>query len=136
MVVSMALTETQLIYNQIAQRQKPFGLGVAWFANLGESAQMDALQELRRVAQQSHPKATDLPEAMQLAGIKRAMTPCVMVSKVARPELAFDRLLKLPQSEWDKVFQLLLALFVIADSRRRETDCADGCTHEWHNLPT
>ncbi|MER8115416.1 DUF5958 family protein [Streptomyces sp. NPDC094031] len=28
-----------------------------------------------------------------------------------------------------------MALFGVADTRRRKPYCAGGCTHEWHNLP-
>jgi len=33
-----------------------------------------------------------------------------------------------------KAFRLLVALLGVADKRRRERFCADGCTHAWHRL--
>ncbi|WP_274506119.1 DUF5958 family protein [Streptomyces murinus] len=41
----------------------------------------------------------------------------------------------LPVHELTKSFRLLVALFGVADTRRRELYCAGGCTHAWHNLP-
>ncbi|MET9412450.1 DUF5958 family protein [Streptomyces sp. NPDC002935] len=40
----------------------------------------------------------------------------------------------LPAYELTKSFRLLVALFSIADTRRRTLHCAGGCGHEWHNL--
>ncbi|MFE2517586.1 DUF5958 family protein, partial [Streptomyces mirabilis] len=36
--------------------------------------------------------------------------------------------------ELTKSFRLLVALFSIADTRRRTLYCVGGCGHEWHNL--
>ncbi|WP_251069735.1 DUF5958 family protein [Streptomyces sp. ISL-96] len=33
-----------------------------------------------------------------------------------------------------KSFRLLVALFSIANARRRALHCVGGCSHEWHNL--
>ncbi|GAA2467337.1 hypothetical protein GCM10023100_19350 [Actinocorallia cavernae] len=41
----------------------------------------------------------------------------------------------LPVHELTKSFRLLVALFGVADTRRRELYCAGGCAHAWHNLP-
>ncbi|WP_327189671.1 DUF5958 family protein [Streptomyces xinghaiensis] len=40
----------------------------------------------------------------------------------------------LPAYELTKSFRLLIALFSIADTRRRTLYCAGGCSHAWHNL--
>ena len=40
----------------------------------------------------------------------------------------------LPQNEWIKAFTLGINIFFQSDSRRRETDCKNGCYHEWHRL--
>ncbi|MFD7321069.1 DUF5958 family protein [Streptomyces sp. NPDC059875] len=40
----------------------------------------------------------------------------------------------LPAYELTKSFRLLVALFGIADTRRRALYCAGGCGHAWHNL--
>ncbi|MGW3669229.1 DUF5958 family protein [Streptomyces sp. NPDC005141] len=33
-----------------------------------------------------------------------------------------------------QVLSPLVALFSVADTRRRTLHCAGGCGHEWHNL--
>jgi hypothetical protein len=40
----------------------------------------------------------------------------------------------LPSYDRARAFLLLVALFAIADTRRRERYCAGGCSHEWHQL--
>ncbi|MFE0192180.1 DUF5958 family protein [Streptomyces sp. NPDC058989] len=55
-------------------------------------------------------------------------TPAVMLTKW---HFGMDRL---PAYELTKAFRLLVALFSIADTRRRTLHCAGGCGHEWHNL--
>ena len=41
-------------------------------------------------------------------------------------------MISLPEPERDKAFRLFLALFSLADERRRKTECASGCSHWWH----
>ncbi|WP_406483046.1 DUF5958 family protein [Streptomyces sp. NBC_01615] len=38
----------------------------------------------------------------------------------------------LPSYDRARAFRLLVALFAIADTRRRERHCVGGCSHEWH----
>ncbi|MEW2406363.1 DUF5958 family protein [Streptomyces griseoviridis] len=33
-----------------------------------------------------------------------------------------------------KSFRLLIAVLAVADGRRRERFCSDGCGHAWHRL--
>ncbi|MFC7866853.1 DUF5958 family protein [Streptomyces murinus] len=35
-----------------------------------------------------------------------------------------------------QVVPAALALFGVADTRKRELYCAGGCAHAWHNLPS
>ncbi|MGW3402826.1 DUF5958 family protein [Streptomyces zhihengii] len=42
----------------------------------------------------------------------------------------------LPATEHVKAFRVLVAVFAVADTRRRERHCKGACTHAWHNLPT
>ncbi|MET7897689.1 DUF5958 family protein [Streptomyces mirabilis] len=40
----------------------------------------------------------------------------------------------LPSYDRARALRLLVALFAIADTRRRERYCVGGCSHEWHQL--
>nr|WTB36226.1 DUF5958 family protein [Streptomyces sp. NBC_00830] len=39
-----------------------------------------------------------------------------------------------PHEERLKSFRLLIAVLAVADGRRRERFCSDGCSHGWHRL--
>ncbi|GGU61307.1 DUF5958 family protein [Streptomyces lavendofoliae] len=39
-----------------------------------------------------------------------------------------------PPDRRRKAFRLLIAVLAIADGRRRERFCSDGCSHWWHRL--
>ena len=41
---------------------------------------------------------------------------------------------KLTETELRKSFIIMLSIFKIADTYRRETECKNACNHEWHNL--
>ncbi|MEU3026898.1 DUF5958 family protein [Streptomyces incarnatus] len=71
----------------------------------------------------------DVAESIARSGIRAAHTPTVMLTKWRFGMAA------LPAHEVTKAFRLLVALFGVADTRRRKLYCAGGCTHEWHNLP-
>jgi hypothetical protein len=101
---------------------------------LSSSEKASVLRDLAYIANQAHPLAAEVEQAIGVAGLKRTFTPCVLVSKTYAPEKAFHKILSLPEAEWEKSFRLLLALLSIADARRRATRCAEGCSHEWHQL--
>jgi len=130
------MTDAVLKLNQIAQGFIPWADGVAWFAGLSECERAVVMRYLVQIAKQSHPRAEEIEPAIQLAGLKPTFTPCVLVKMASpAPERAFERVFALPENEREKSFKLLLALFSIADARRRQINCKDGCTHAWHNLP-
>ncbi|WP_306459786.1 DUF5958 family protein [Streptomyces sp. Ag109_G2-15] len=39
-----------------------------------------------------------------------------------------------PLRERIKAFRLLVQVLGLADARRRERSCVEGCCHEWHQL--
>ena len=134
-IVRMALSSTELQLNRIAQNLVPVKEGIEWFVALAQEEQRSVLSALAYITSQSHPLASEVEPAIAEAGLKPTFTPCVMVLKAPRPEKGCQRLPGLPPDEWVKSFRLMIALFALADRRRRETSCRNGCTHDWHNLP-
>jgi hypothetical protein len=130
----MALSSTELQLNRIAQGLLPISEGIAWFDALAQDEQEAVLRTLAYITSQSHPLANEVEPAMAQAGLKSTFTPCVVVLKAPLPEKGCQRLPGLPRDEWLKSFRLMIALFALADRRRRETSCRNGCTHDWHNL--
>lgn len=124
----------ELQLNRIAQGLVPEDSGLRWFGGLIAAERVAVLKDLAYITHQSHPKLEEVPSAIVRSGLKSTFTPCVMLQNADRPTSALSRIASLPEPEHAKSFRLLLALFSIADARRRETQCKDGCIHEWHNL--
>ena len=132
-LVRIPLTPHELQLNRIAQGLIPASEGIAWFEGLGSDEQQAVLRLLVLITVQAHPLKSEVEPAISQAKLKPTFTPCVMVSKAESPETGFT-FGNLPPHEWTKTFRLLIALFSIADRRRRETTCRNGCSHAWHHL--
>ncbi|MGW3312195.1 DUF5958 family protein [Streptomyces sp. NPDC001073] len=117
-----------MILNELAQ-DKPTAEGVEWFEGLPEDDQRKVLHALALFCGQARACEDDVPESIECSGIRPTHTPAVMLTK---GRFGMDRL---PSYELTKSFRLLVALFTIADARRRTLYCAEGCGHSWHNLP-
>mgnify|MGYP001793797702 CR=1 FL=1 len=128
------LTDTELQLNRIAQGLVRESDGIAWFEALPPDQRQQVLHTLARICGQAHPRSDELPKAIERAQLKPTFTPCVLLEIAQVPEKGLHRILALPESEQVKSFRLMIALLAIADARRRESHCKDGCSHEWHNL--
>ncbi|CAL9570714.1 hypothetical protein SUDANB108_04857 [Streptomyces sp. enrichment culture] len=118
----------ELVLNELAQGLRPTTEGVEWFEGLSEDDQRKVLHSLVGFCGQARACEDDVPESIARSGIRPTHTPAVMLTKWRFGMAA------LPAYELTKSFRLLVALFSIADTRRRTRHCADGCGHEWHNL--
>ncbi|MYQ96646.1 hypothetical protein GTY20_38150 [Streptomyces sp. SID4946] len=119
----------EVILNELAQGLRPMDEGVEWFEGLSEGDQREVLHALVLFCGQASAREEDVPESIACSGIRPTHTPAVMLTKWR------FRMEALPAYELTKSFRLLVALFSIADTRRRMLHCADGCGHAWHNLP-
>ena len=128
------LTNTELKINFIAQGIINKADGISWFKELPTEQRTQVLYDLAHICCQSHPKKEEVLVAITRAHLKPTFTPCVLLKLAKIPEKGLRKIATLPESEQIKSFRLMLALFSIADARRRATDCKDGCSHEWHNL--
>jgi hypothetical protein len=118
----------EVVLNELAQGLRPTTEGVEWFEGLSEDDQRKVLHSLVGFCGQARACVDDVPESIARSGIRPTHTPAVMLTKWRFGMAA------LPAYELTKSFRLLVALFSIADTRRRTRHCADGCGHEWHNL--
>ncbi|MER7636941.1 DUF5958 family protein [Streptomyces sp. NPDC126522] len=118
-----------MILNELAQGLRPVDEGVEWFEGLSEGDQRKVLHALVLFCRQACAREEDVPESIARSGIRLTHTPAVMLTKWRFGMEA------LPAYELIKSFRLLVALFSIADTRRRTLYCAGGCGHAWHNLP-
>ncbi|MFE5815661.1 DUF5958 family protein [Streptomyces sp. NPDC056479] len=118
-----------MILNELAQGLRPTAKGVEWFEGLTEDDRRKVLHTLVLFCGQARAREDDVSESIARSGIRPTHTPAVMLTKW---RFGMDQL---PAYELTKSFRLLVALFSIADTRRRTLYCAEGCSHEWHNLP-
>jgi hypothetical protein len=131
---SQALSPDAKMLNRVAQGRLPFTEAVRWFDLLPETEQPGWLKTIALMAHQTHPRREEIDPAIALADLKPTFTPCVMLRTPEQPERALDRIAVLPADERQKAFRLMFALYCIADTRRRQTQCKNGCSHEWHNF--
>ncbi|MFI9210664.1 DUF5958 family protein [Streptomyces sp. NPDC053253] len=118
----------EVILNELAQGLRPTADGVEWFESRSEDEQRKVLHALVLFCGQARARQEDVPESIARSGIRPTHTPAVMLTKW------HFGMADLPAYELKKSFRLLIALFSIADTRRRTLYCADGCGHNWHNL--
>jgi hypothetical protein len=131
---SQALSPDAKMLNRVAQGCLPFADAVRWFESLPDAEQPSWLRTIALMCHQTHPLGEEIDPAITLADLKPTFTPCVMVRAAMQPERALYRIAALPADERQKAFRLLFALYCIADTRRRQTQCKNGCSHEWHNF--
>lgn len=80
---------------------------------------------------QAHITAADGRAGVALSGVKPTANPSVMIC-MDPPRYGFARL---PADEHVTAFRVLVSVFAVADTRRRETHCKGACGHPWHHLP-
>jgi hypothetical protein len=128
------MNETELNINKIAQNTIPSTTGLEWFEEHLENGNgSEILNTITTCIQQAHPKPEEIEKAITLSNIKPTFTPCVLL-KTKELKLALSQIINLPRSEQIKSFKLLISLLSVADERRRNTECKDGCQHDWHNI--
>ncbi|MET9572887.1 DUF5958 family protein [Streptomyces virginiae] len=128
------MTERDVMLNEFAQGLRPMSQGLEWFDALGPGGQSEALLCLRHHCVQARATQEDGPESVRRAGLRPTHTPAVLITR-ARFEHQLGRIASLrPLDERRKALRLLVAVLAIADGRRRERFCPDGCGHWWHRL--
>ncbi|WP_329286867.1 DUF5958 family protein [Streptomyces sp. NBC_00691] len=122
--------ETGRIVNEIAQGFRTLDAGVSWFSGLVPTLQEMVLQEVAGHAMQAHITAADGHAGVARSGVKPTANPSVMIC-MDPPRYGFAGL---PSDEHVKAFRVLVSVFAVTDTRRRETNCKGACRHAWHNL--
>ncbi|MFE5492619.1 DUF5958 family protein [Streptomyces virginiae] len=128
------MTERDVVLNELAQGLRPMSQGIAWFDALDPEEQSEALVFLRHHCVQARAVAEDGPEGIRRAGLRPTHTPAVLITR-GRINEQLGKIASLaPRDERRKAFRLLVAMLAIADERRRERSCSNGCGHWWHRL--
>lgn len=131
--------ETDIFLNQIAQEVVTIEQGLQWFKNLQEDQQREIFRDLVFIICQAKAKPVDAENAVARSGLSPTFTPCVLLFKAMKEqpyassvlEQALWKIMGLPENEREKSFRLFIALFQVADARRRERNF-DPERHWWH----
>ncbi|MFC7219286.1 DUF5958 family protein [Streptomyces polyrhachis] len=128
------MNERDVLLNELAQDLRPMAEGIEWFDGLGQEEQSDVLLLLRHHCVQARAVAEDASESIHRAGLRVTHTPAVLISR-GRIDEQLGKVAGLrPLDERRKAFRLLIAVLSIADRRRWDRFCSDGCDHWWHRL--
>ncbi|MFG3383754.1 DUF5958 family protein [Streptomyces sp. NPDC047999] len=123
--------ETERVVNEIAQGLRGLDAGAEWFSRLAPTRRKEVLDDVAGYAMQAHITAADGREGVARSGVKPTADPAVMIC-MDPPRYGFSNL---PSAEHPKAFRVLVSVFAVADTRRRERYCRGTCGHAWHNLP-
>lgn len=128
------MTERDVMLNELAQGLRPMSQGIEWLDALSAEKQSETLRFLSHHCVQARAAAEDGPESIRRAGLRPTHTPAVLISRGRIDEQLGKIACLTPLDERRKAFRLLIAVLAIADGRRRERFCSDGCAHWWHRL--
>ncbi|MER5344069.1 DUF5958 family protein [Streptomyces mirabilis] len=128
------MAERDVMLNELAQGLRPMSQGIEWFDALGPEEQSETLRFLSHHCVQARAAAEDGPDSVRRAGLRPTHTPAVLITR-GRIDQQLSKIAGLaPLDERRKAFRLLIAVLAIADGRRRERFCSNGCAHWWHRL--
>jgi len=134
MLKADCMTDNEVIINKISQDKIGFDDGLEWFDKLTLTGQKEIIQQLTYFIKQTHPDRETIDLGLENAPIKKTMTPVILLKTQENYNLALNKIIDLPDSEIRKSFITLTSVFKVVDKKRRESECKNGCTHDWHNL--
>ncbi|WP_030784774.1 DUF5958 family protein [Streptomyces sp. NRRL S-920] len=128
------MADPYIILNELAQELRPMTQGIEWFESLSAEEQTNTLRLLSNFCTQARATAEDGPESIRRAGLRATHTPAVLITRGPIDQQLGKIANLTPHHERLKSFRLLIAVLAVADERRRERFCSDGCGHAWHRL--
>lgn len=91
------------------------------------------MRALDKCISPSHPNHEDIENGIVRSGLKTTYSFCVLIRKKLFNEVR-QKVLNMTGLDQYRSFVLLISVFSEADKRRKNEQCIDGCTHEWHNM--
>lgn len=126
------------LINQIAQNKIDFENGYQQILAHQDYEFMNVFSSLQNyilnsISDKINYSSEVFQSAIKTIPLKETITP-IAILKSSPTKIAFNKLEKLPKSEEPKILISLLWIFKQTDTNRRNTECKNGCSHEWHNL--
>ncbi|MEN5234285.1 DUF5958 family protein [Sphingobacterium faecium] len=131
------MEEFYKLINQIAQDKIQFNQGSSLILNHANFEFEFVFILLRNYIFNSIPEKVNYTtdkyiQAIASIPLKPTFTP-VAILKSFRTKIAFKKLETLPKYEQQNTIIALLWIFKQTDTQRRNTECKNGCGHDWHN---
>ncbi len=120
--------------NRLAQGLDPLADGEAWFASLDEESRRRVVRALVEWSLQAGMTPEDGADSISASRVKPTSNAARLIVAAGSQKVSLAKLSGLRDGELEGVFRLLLLAFSKADARRRARECADGCSHWWHQL--
>jgi hypothetical protein len=132
------MDKIELIINEIAQHKIEFNEGCKTVLNDKDFNFATIFSCLRNYIFNSIPEKTNYntqtyQNAIKTIPLKSTFTPIVIL-KSFDTKIAFNKLEKIIENEREKTIIALLWILKQTDTERRNTECKNGCGHEWHNI--
>lgn len=129
------MTTVELRLNRVAQQRDSMTSLLEWFGELEFAERIDVLNTMQLMVVQSHPTNQEYSQAARNSKLGRKNARIqLLLDDTCQEREKIGRLFNCSKEEQEAVLTLAIELFALADKRRRDTDCRDGCDHWWHNL--
>jgi len=137
-ISEISMEEFDTLINQIAQDKIEFNQGSSLIINHANFEFELVFTLLRDYIFNSIPEKVNYTtntyiQAIASIPLKPTFTPIVIL-KSFPTKIAFNKLEILRKDEQQKTIIALLWIFKQTDTQRRNTECKNGCGHDWHNM--
>lgn len=124
--------DEEIFINQFVQQLHSSEVMEAWFSDRDHAEKREVILNLLNMVVQAHPTDEEIELAARKLGKENSPSAVKLMNK-RKPYCTYGyELADLPEKELKTGFLLLLTILSMADSRRRATECKDGCSHWWH----
>jgi len=123
------------IINKIAQEKLDFKIGLQQLLQYDFEKLFVILNNyiINSIPNKTDYNTESYQNALATIPLKPTYTSIVIL-KTYPTKIALSKLALLPKSENVKTITVLLWIFKITDTERRNTDCKNGCGHFWHEI--
>lgn len=132
------LTQEELYINNFAQEKIELKEVLVWFDSKNEFDQKTIIRHVGECIKQAIPDKVnwnqdEINHTIPSIPLKQSFTP-IIILKTKPLKIALEKIYILPKEENQKSMTALISIFKHMDQIRRNTECKDGCNHEWHNI--
>lgn len=129
------MNNEDLLFNRIAQDKESVEKAIYYYDKASDQKKNELIKKILFLLMQAHPSKESIEEGIIKSSIKKTYNPIVIFQKNTLNN-AIRKIKSLNSEKELRIsFIIMLYIFKVADTERRNTFCKDGCTHYWHNLP-